>query len=86
MSNERAFGHWEACSNLVRTSRNGDGRGGFLVAECPANTGNSIENARLIAAAPELLSALEDLLKHVEANCVTDCSEAKAAIAKARGE
>lgn len=49
---------WEACSNLVRTRRTTHG-GGFLVAECPPNTGHSVEDARLIAAAPDMLAALE---------------------------
>jgi hypothetical protein len=52
----------EAVGNLVRTCRTEDGRGGFLVADCPANVGNRIENARLIAAAPELLDALVALV------------------------
>lgn len=55
-------------------------------------------NARLIAAAPELLEALEGIIRmecddcsHVPADCTRACSEekilmAKAAIAKARGE
>lgn len=51
-------GPWEACSNLVRTTRGPDGCGGFLIAECPANVGDRVENARLIAAAPDLLDAL----------------------------
>lgn len=49
---------WEAVGNLVRTRRTEDGRGGFLVADCPANVGHRIENARLIAAAPDMLDAL----------------------------
>lgn len=51
-------GPWEAVSNLVRTAINEDRTGGYLVAECPANIGNRIEDARLIAAAPDLLAAL----------------------------
>lgn len=51
-------GPWEAVSNLVRTARTPTG-GGFLVAECPANIGSRLEDARLIAAAPELLEACQ---------------------------
>ena len=51
-------GPWEAISNLVRTRCTSDGNGGFLIAECPPNIGDRLENARLIAAAPELLEAL----------------------------
>lgn len=49
-------------------------------------------NARLIAAAPELLAALEGLVAHVEDDHVLhdgDCDpvvQARAAIAKAKGE
>jgi hypothetical protein len=58
MTNKHTDGPWEAVSNLVRTVRNEDGTGGFLVAECPANIGSRIEDARLIAAAPDLLAVL----------------------------
>lgn len=50
---------WEAVSNLVRDCYRGfgeDGGGGHIIAECPMYTGGA-ENARLIAAAPELLDA-----------------------------
>ena len=45
------------------------------------------DNADLIAAAPDLLEALQELLDHVDAHCVTvgDCNQARAAIAKAEG-
>jgi hypothetical protein len=44
-------------------------------------------NARLIAAAPDLLAALEDLLDAVERHAVQtgDCNMARAAIARATG-
>lgn len=58
MNAKHTPGPWEAVSHLVRTCRTADGRGGFLVAECPANIGNRIEDAQLIAAAPDLLDAL----------------------------
>ena len=65
-----------------------------MIAECPPNIGNRIENARLIAAAPELLAALETaymaLIGYLPAhrNDVTDAAigAARAAIAKATGE
>lgn len=57
---------------------------------------NSRANARLIAAAPELLEALEGLLVFAEdaetkalvgdEGCLWPCEEARAAIAKARGD
>ena len=65
-----------------------------MIAECPPTIGNRIENARLIAAAPELLAALETaymaLIGYLPAhrNDVTDAAigAARAAIAKATGE
>lgn len=54
---------WEACGNLVRTWRAPDGSGGFLVAECPANTPDAIAHARMIAAAPTALLAVRGLLE-----------------------
>ena len=58
MSPAHTPGPWEAVGNLVRTCRTEDGRGGFLIADCPANVGNRIEDAQLIAAAPTMLEAL----------------------------
>ena len=89
-------GPWEAVGNLVRTCRKEDGRGGFLVAECPANIGNRIQDARLIAAAPELLEALTDLIELAAPVYTVRCEDgseithpwvkaARAAIAKATG-
>jgi len=50
----------------------------------------AISNARLIAAAPDLLEALEDCLRVVEFlasdSCPTTIQNAKAALAKATGE
>jgi hypothetical protein len=57
---------WEACGNLVRTWRAPDGSGGFLVAECPANTPDSIVNARTIAAAPTALLALRGVVEDAD--------------------
>lgn len=58
-------GPWEAVSHLVRTARTQDG-GGFLIAECPANIGHRLADARLIAAAPELLESLQRLSDQCE--------------------
>ncbi|WP_156174071.1 hypothetical protein [Cupriavidus basilensis] len=49
---------WEVCSNLVRTVREADGSGGWLIAEIPPNMPDTHDHARLIAAAPELFDAL----------------------------
>lgn len=65
MEAKHTAGPWEAVSNLVRTARTPTG-GGFLVAECPANIGSRLEDARLIAAAPELLEALTRLSDQCE--------------------
>lgn len=65
MEAKHTAGPWEAVSNLVRTARTPTG-GGFLVAECPANIGSRLEDARLIAAAPELLEALTRLSAQCE--------------------
>jgi hypothetical protein len=51
-------GPWEAVGCLVRTARTESG-GGFLVAECPVTNEHRWEDARLIAAAPDLLAACE---------------------------
>jgi hypothetical protein len=47
-----------------------------------------LEDARLMAAAPDLLEALKNLLEsHYNGNVIkADCAEAEAAIAKATGE
>lgn len=65
MEAKHTAGPWEAVSNLVRTARTPTG-GGFMVAECPANIGSRLEDARLIAAAPELLEALTRLSDQCE--------------------
>ena len=56
------LGPWEACGNLLRTKREADGSGGFLVAEVPANTGHTTEKALVMAAAPEMLALLRNLI------------------------
>jgi len=79
-------GPWEAVSNLVRTARTPTG-GGFLVAECPASIGSRLEDARLIAAAPELLEALQLIADTDPIDAALDPQRAvrvaRAAIAKA---
>lgn len=59
-----------------------EGRGRFLVAACQRD-----EDARLIAAAPELLAALEELLAHASFVGIAPHYEtmARASIAKAKG-
>jgi hypothetical protein len=65
MEAKHTAGPWEAVSNLVRTARTPTG-GGILVAECPANIGSRLEDARLIAAAPDMLAALQDAMQLIE--------------------
>lgn len=79
---------WEQCGNLIRTKRNEDGSGGWLVAEVSLGLPDHAKTARLLTAAPELLEALRTLLDAVEGNHVTmgDCNQARAAIASATGE
>jgi hypothetical protein len=72
--------------------------GGFVVALTNYDTLNrnpsaptyltSEADARLIAAAPELLAALETLLESADRGVITegDCAQARAAIATAKGE
>jgi hypothetical protein len=93
MSANHTPGPWEAVSHLVRTVREENGEGGFLVAECPANVGNRLEDARLIAAAPDLLASLQVMLRDYAAvHDIGDVEmqpaiyQARAAIAKATGE
>ena len=78
-------GPWEAVSNLVRTARTPEG-GGYLVAECPANMGNRLEDAQLIAAAPDLLAFACEWLERQGTDCNYMTEKVRAAIAKATGE
>ena len=58
---------------------------GIGIAETRPGSGQEEANARLIAAAPELLEALEELLAETRINGAF-ADKARAAIAKARGE
>ena len=82
-------GPWEAISNLVRTRCTSDGNGGFLIAECPPNIGDRLENARLIAAAPDMLKALQEIVAAADGDGWSQLdatlAKARAAIAKATG-
>ncbi len=68
-------GPWHTTGTQHEEVRNGDG---FLV--CKART----DDARLIAAAPDLLEALEDLLPLLEDRRLQN--KARAAVAKATGQ
>lgn len=63
---------------------------GHLVAVTDKDTARDVSNAHLIAAAPELLQALELLLHNVivwhPPDGILGCPSAKIAIAKAKGE
>jgi len=74
---------------LVDELGNEEGRAGVFI----ANTGDNKANARLIAAAPDLLEALEVILRdHMAVHGVGDLEmqpalfQARAAITKAKGE
>ncbi|MCK2097720.1 hypothetical protein [Thauera aromatica] len=56
----------EAVSNLIRTTRNADGSGGFLVAEISPLQPKAMEYAQIFAAAPDLLDALTAARGHIE--------------------
>lgn len=64
------LGPWEACGNLIRTKREADGTGGFLVAEVPANTGDTNAKALAMAAAPELIAALREATSMLQSACL----------------
>jgi hypothetical protein len=67
---KHTVGPWEACGAMVRTTfMHGDPeQRGLLIAECAMGPMPSGANARLIAAAPDLLDALEMLCIGLEWN------------------
>ena len=90
-------GPWEAAGSYVRTKRTASG-GGFFVADCwrswdPANVEFAFDgseadaNARLIAAAPDLLESLRMAVKYLKGENMGSVMLPKfdAAIAKAEG-
>lgn len=83
-------GPWEVAGNCVRTQyRMGDpDNNGTMVADVGVYLPEREANARLIAAAPELLDALTDLFDYVVANGIlkersSRLAKARAALAKA---
>lgn len=86
-------GPWviDPCGDILG-NRNTETDNGLICAMCTdRDDGEGTDNARLIAAAPELLEALEELLfcavhgNGLEAHYKAQ-AKARAAIAKARGE
>ena len=79
--------HWNA-SNYVASSEDNDVHIAYL------HTNNAEANARLIAAAPDLLAALEAVMQHFDPWSMPESAsqpmrayeDARAAIAKALGE
>ena len=95
-ANKHTPGPWEAVGNLVRSPMvqpQGLSKG-VQIAECRdayflSHTEESKANARLIAAAPELLEALQEMVSLVEMVIPFDGPQqrkARAAIAKATGD
>ena len=95
-ANKHTPGPWEAVGNLVRSPMvqpQGLSKG-VQIAECRdayflSHTEESKANAHLIAAAPELLEALQEMVSLVEMVIPFDGPQqrkARAAIAKATGD
>jgi hypothetical protein len=89
-------GPWEAIGNLVRSPMDKESGSGVMLAECAdrwflkVNSDEAKANARLIAAAPELLEALQNLLAvagvRIDDPRIVQFDAARAAVAKATGE
>lgn len=79
MTSKHTPGPWVAHETLVLFPKNA---GGFDIRNCP----NPESNARLIAAAPDLLDAIRAFVDHGTCFSEDDMREARAAIAKATGE
>lgn len=81
-------GPWTATLIFAGYAPNGyriEGDGELIARTCTKDEGYDEANANLISAAPELL-ALAEKIAHGEFNPVSWVQEARAAIAKARGE
>ncbi len=74
-------------AEFIRTEFDGEM---FDIATLSNESGNVNSNARLIAAAPDLLAALRSIIESSDANCgdslANAISAARAAIARATGE
>ena len=99
MSAKHTPGPWEAIGNLVRSPMDKESGSGVQLAECAdryyqkVNSDEAKANARLIAAAPELLEALVLLLRYTLAceammnvKPAGQIEIARSALAKATGE
>ena len=66
MDTKHTPGPWEAIGNIVRDvprpTERGGMSGGYLVAETAVQDSHRYANARLIAAAPDMLAALEQMI------------------------
>jgi len=87
METKHTKGPWEVGSDAARENLIPVFGAGKLVAHT-AHTRQGYVDARLIAAAPDLLDALTDLVGGMgkEGNLYADLDKARAAIAKALGE
>jgi len=96
MMSEHTNGPWEACqrgaygdfdcnSRVIRSSDPDDMRR-IAAVHCYAGDAETYANARLIAAAPEMLEALENTIALCDAGFDPDFDEINASIAKARGK
>lgn len=96
MTSKHTPGPWEAYVGVVRTvpvvNDRGGMSGGYLIAETSLDDVARYANARLIAAAPDMLEVLEGVLPWIgglaneNPSCAGIYDAARAAIAKAHGE